>query len=87
MKRLLIGLAAASAAAITFAATAASAEVVCNRAGECWHVDRHYHYDRGVGVVVHPDDWYFHQHWDDKHRWRDYHEGRGYYRDGIWIPF
>jgi hypothetical protein len=38
-------------------------------------------------VVVHPDDWYFHQRWDDRHRWRDYHEGRGYYRDGIWVPF
>lgn len=88
MKRILIGLAAVGAtAAMTLAATSASAAVVCNAAGDCWHTDHRYHYDPGLGIVVHPDDWYFHQHWDDRHHMRDYHDGRGYYRNGIWIPF
>jgi hypothetical protein len=88
MKPMLLGLAAAGATAVaTLLASSASAEVVCNRAGECWHTDHRYHYNPSVGVVVHPDDWYFHQHWDDQHRWREHHEGRGYYREGVWIPF
>jgi len=39
-----------------------------------------------VRFEYHPDDWYFHRHWDggDRH-WRDYHEGHGYYRGGVWI--
>ena len=88
MKTLLIGLAAAGAASVVaLSAAPASAEVVCNRDGDCWHVDRHYDYQPGWGITVHPDDWYFHQRWDDHHRWRDYHDGRGYYRGGVWIPF
>jgi len=88
MKRVLIGLAAgALAAGAALAATQASAEVVCNRDGECWHVDRHYHYRPDYGVVVHPDSWYFHQRWDEHHRWRDHRDDRGYYRGGVWIPF
>ena len=67
------------------AATGASAAVVCNNAGDCWHTDNPGHYDPSLGIVVHPDDWYFHQHWDGDHHWRDYHEGAGYYRGGLWI--
>ncbi|THD58622.1 hypothetical protein [Phenylobacterium sp.] len=88
MKPLLIGLAAAgAAAALALSALPASADVVCNRDGDCWHAHEHYNYAPNLGVVVHPDDWYFHQHWDDHHHWRDYHEGRGYYRGGVWVPF
>ena len=83
-----------SAAAITaFVATGtlvattsvASARIACNGDGDCWHTD-----DRvavpGVTFNYHPDDWYFHQHWDgaDRH-YRDYHDGRGYYKGGVWI--
>jgi hypothetical protein len=87
MKSLLITTALAAATAAFTLVSSASAEVVCNRAGECWHVDRHYHYAPGLRVTIHPDDWYFHQRWDNDHRWREYHEGRGYYRDGVWVPF
>jgi hypothetical protein len=89
MKRVLIGLAGgAVAAAAMLAASAASAEVVCNRDGECWHVDHRYHYRPDYGIVSHPDHWYFHQTWNDEHhRWREYHDGRGYYRGGVWVPF
>lgn len=89
-KTVLIGLAAAGAAAtIALSAAPAFAEVVCNRDGDCWHTDHRYNYEPNLGIVVHPDDWYFHQRWDrdDRRHWRDYHEGRGYYRGGVWIPF
>ena len=65
----------------------ALAYVACNNAGECWHVDRRPHYGPGLGIITHPDDWYFHQHWDANHRWHDYHDGRGYWRNGVWITF
>ena len=75
--------------ALALTAGTASAYVVCNSAGECWHTDHKYHYDNQVGVQYHPDDWYFHRNWanDHDHHWRDYHEGRGYYRDGVWVSF
>jgi hypothetical protein len=65
----------------------ASAAVVCNNAGDCWHTEGRDHYDTSLGVVSHPDDWYFHQHWDasNPNHYRDYHEGRGYYKSGVWI--
>lgn len=67
----------------------ASADVVCNREGDCWHVDHRYHYGPDVRVVVHPDNWYFHRDWDHDHdyHWRGHHEGRGYWRDGVWVTF
>jgi hypothetical protein len=84
MKKLLL-----TASAITLLgaalATSASAYVYCNANGECWHSDADGHYDANLGITVHPDDWYFHQHWDADHHWRDYHDGRGYYRNGLWI--
>jgi len=67
-------------------ATPASAYIVCNREGDCWHTDARV---RAPGVILetHPDDWYFHRHWDEDrdHHWREYHEGRGYWRGGVWI--
>jgi len=67
----------------------AAAYVSCNSEGDCWHVDERYtrpevHFD------YHPDDWYFHRHWDEDrdHHWRsEYREGRGYWRNGVWITF
>ncbi|HUO21988.1 MAG TPA: hypothetical protein VMU59_05675 [Caulobacteraceae bacterium] len=65
----------------------ASAAIACNKAGECWHVDRRPRYAPALGIVIHPDDWYFHQHWDNDHRWHDYRDGRGYWRNGVWVTF
>ena len=75
--------------ALTVAVTPASARVVCNSDGDCWHTDQNDRYPRGFAVQAHPADWYFHQKWNgDEHRhFRDYHEGRGYYRGGNWVPF
>ena len=76
----------AGAGALAALAVPASAYVACNREGDCWHTE-----DRvavpGVTFAYHPDDWYFHSHWDDTHHWRDYHEGRGYWRSGVWVTF
>jgi hypothetical protein len=67
----------------------ASARIVCNRYGDCWHTDARYDYDRDLAARYHPDDWYFHRHWDSDrdYHWRDYHEGRGYWRNGEWVTF
>jgi hypothetical protein len=67
-------------------AAPASAYIACNRDGDCWHTENRI--DRPEARFdYHPDDWYFHRHWDSdrEHHYRDYHEGRGYYRGGVWI--
>lgn len=83
-------LAALGAGTVAFSATSASAYIACNRAGDCWHVDRRYHY-REPRIVVHPDDWYFHRDWDHDrdHHWRreDHSRERGFWRDGVWVTF
>jgi hypothetical protein len=87
-KIILMGVAAAGfgAGALALSTTAAAAYVACNREGDCWHTDRREHAP-GVRFEYHPDDWYFHRHWesDHDHHWREYHEGRGYWRNGVWI--
>lgn len=77
-----------SAGALVAGAGSASAAVVCNENGDCWHVDNRAHYGRDVRLERHSDDWYFHQKWDQDNRrhWREYHEGRGYYLNGQWVP-
>ena len=73
-----------AAGAVTATATSASAYIVCNRAGDCWH--SHYRPAYGPGYNYHPDDWYFHRTWagDPNRRWHEFHEGNGYWRDGAW---
>jgi hypothetical protein len=70
--------------ALMATAVPASAYVACNKEGDCWHTDARPRVP-GVSLSIHPDDWYFHQKWDDNRHFRDYHEGRGYYRGGIWV--
>ena len=71
--------------ALALISTSASAGIVCNSDGDCWHTESKVGAP-GARFDYHPDDWYFHQKWDggDRH-YRDYHEGRGYYKSGIWI--
>lgn len=85
MKTLTLVAAIGIAAGISLA-TSASAYVVCNREGDCWHSDARVRVP-GARFDYHPDDWYFHRHWDDDrdHHWREYHDGRGYWRGGVWI--
>jgi hypothetical protein len=69
-------------------AAPASARIVCNATGDCWHTDSRVNFGRHVKVEYHPDDWYFHRNWeqDTNHHWRQFHEGRGYYENGTWVP-
>ena len=66
----------------------ASARMVCNDSGDCWHTESQSHYAYpGSGYTRHNDDWYFHQTWNDQRHYRESHEGRGYYKSGVWIGF
>jgi hypothetical protein len=73
-----------SAGALALTAGSASAEIVCNAEGECWHAHGHYQYHDEWGVVVHPDGWAWGA--NDHYRWHE-HRGRGYWHNGIWITF
>jgi hypothetical protein len=75
---------AGAACALALTATAASAEIVCNREGDCWHVKVRPNYRSEFGLTIHPDNWKWGAH--DKFRWHE-HEGRGYWRNGAWIAF
>lgn len=67
---------------LALTAGAASAEIVCNREGDCWHVRERFAYHPDWGLTVHPDSWRWAQH--ERYRWRE-HEGRGYWRNGVWV--
>lgn len=62
----------------------ASAAVVCNAEGACWHVRHPYTYPPAAGVVVHPNNWRWGP--NEHYAWRD-HPGRGYWRNGVWVTF
>lgn len=64
----------------------ASAAIVCNGDGDCWHVHDQYSYPDNSGVIVHNDDWRWNDTDHDRYRWRE-HEGRGYWHGGVWIGF
>ena len=73
-----------AACALALTATAASAEIVCNREGDCWHIKARPNYRPEFGLTIHPDNWKWGAH--EKFRWHE-HEGRGYWRRGVWIGF
>ena len=69
---------------LTLTAHAASARIVCNSDGDCWHVQGDYDYKPEFEIVIHPDDWKWK---DGEHfRWHE-HEGRGYWKGGKWKEF
>ncbi|MGA7323469.1 MAG: hypothetical protein WBX25_03020 [Rhodomicrobium sp.] len=72
--------------ALALTATAASAAIVCNREGDCWHAKERHNYRPEFGVTVYPDNWKWGDNERDKYRWRE-HEGRGYWHQGSWIEF
>jgi hypothetical protein len=72
------------ASALTLTATTASARIVCNADGDCWHTTTVYQYPPAAGVVVHEDDWKWGP--SEHFRWRE-HEGRGYWHGGGWTEF
>jgi len=70
--------------ALAATATTASAAVVCNRSGDCWHTTDRYRNRPSFGITVHDDNWRWRGR--DHYRWRK-HEGRGYWRNGLWGTF
>jgi len=74
------------AGAFALSTGAASAYIVCNDVGDCWHVHDQYTYPTESRVVIHPDDWVFDTSTGIRYRWRE-HDGRGYWRGGVWIGF
>lgn len=67
--------------ALTSWTIGASAAVVCNEDGDCWHTTSTYTYPSDAGVVVHPEGWMWGS--NEKHKWHE-HEGKGYWRKGEW---
>jgi hypothetical protein len=65
-------------------ATTASAAVICNGEGECWHSRHAYHYQSDWGITVHPNSWKWGP--GDHYVWRE-HKGRGYWHSGAWVTF
>jgi hypothetical protein len=69
-------------------ATSASAEVVCNREGDCWHVREHAWIRPEHGLTIYPHDWKWGEHERERYRWREHEgEGRGYWHEGRWIEY
>ena len=68
--------------------TTASAEIVCNEDGDCWHQKAKHEYKPEFGVRVYGDDWKWGDNDSKKYRWRE-HDGeqRGYWKKGLWIEF
>jgi hypothetical protein len=71
-----------SAASLLALAGSASAAVVCNDDGDCWHVQGHARYKPGLHLHVHPDNWKWGH--GDHYRWRE-HKGHGYWHGGVWL--
>jgi hypothetical protein len=67
----------------------ASADVACNRYGECWHVqDRYTNYPHGLGVRFYGDDWRETHRHDHHYHWqKDRDDDHGYYSHGRWHAF
>jgi hypothetical protein len=64
----------------------ASARIVCNQAGACWHVQEDYVFPPAAGVVIYPDDWRWKE--GEHYSWREPpHSGRGYWKGEEWTPF
>jgi hypothetical protein len=64
--------------------TSASAAVVCNQDGDCWHTQTDYNYQPAFNLTVHENDWKWKE--GDKHAWRE-HEGKGYWKGHDWKKF
>ena len=77
-----------AASTLAISATTASAHVVCNEEGDCWHVKTKHEYKPEFGVRIYADDWKWGDTESKKYRWREHDgDGRGYWRKGIWLDF
>ncbi len=73
-----------SVGALAFTAGTASARIVCNDEGDCWHTHAEYDYPPAVHLEVHPDNWKWRE--GEKRAWREHEgEGHGYWHQGVWV--
>jgi len=72
----------ASAGALALSATAASAAIVCNDEGDCWHVRGNPEFKPELKLHIHPDSWKWAK--SEHYKWHE-HEGHGYWRGGTWV--
>jgi hypothetical protein len=78
----------AGASILALATTSASAAIVCNDEGDCWHVKAKHEYKPEFSVRVYNDDWKWTDNDSKKYRWREPEgDDRGYWRKGVWIGF
>ena len=70
--------------ALAALSSVASARVVCNTDGACWHAHDDWTYPPAAGVIVHPDNWRWGE--GEHYSWRE-HPGRGYWRGTQWEVF
>ena len=77
-----------AASVVVATASAASADVACNRFGECWHVQSRYtNYPPALRVIFHDDAWRA-AHSTNRWHWRDDRpDDHGYYYHNVWLPF
>lgn len=68
--------------ALAFTTISASAAIVCNEDGDCWHVKEKYDHPPKVKLTIHEDNWKWGD--ADHYRWRE-HDGRGYWQGGVWL--
>ena len=71
-------------ALLAMSSLSASARVVCNEDGDCWHVQDMYTYPPSVHLSIHPDNWRWRD--DEHYAWKE-HPGRGYWHGGEWQGF
>jgi len=81
-KMTLVALASGSIFGLTV--TSASARIVCNQEGACWHTTNNYDYRPEFGLVIHPDDWKWKE--GEHNKWRE-HQGRGFWLGDVWKGF
>jgi hypothetical protein len=77
-------LAASAMSLIGMSSLSASARIVCNEDGDCWHTPDAYAYPPSVHLDVHPDGWSWKE--GERRAWKE-HEGRGYWHGGQWQVF
>ena len=83
MRSSIVALALSAVGVLFFSSLSASAAIVCNDSGDCWHTHRAYVYPPDAHVVIHPNNWRWGR--GEHFVWKE-HRGPGYWRGGIWLP-
>jgi hypothetical protein len=60
----------------------ASARIVCNEEGDCWHSKTVEVFPPALGLTIHEDNWKWAE-GEKKQHWRE-HEGKGYWKGDKW---